>query len=71
MKGRPNRLRYMTQTKARPPTFAAWASHPEEVPESYVRYLVNGLRETFELPGVPIRVSFRKSRNPYAADAER
>jgi GTP-binding protein len=64
--GRPVRLRYMTQAKTRPPTFALFASRPEGVPDSYLRYLVNGLREAFDLPGTPIRVHLRKGRNPYA-----
>ena len=65
-RGRPNRLRYITQPRARPPTFAVFASRPDDVPESYVRYLTNALRARFELPGVPIRLSLRKGRNPYA-----
>ncbi|MDB5478095.1 MAG: ribosome biosis GTPase Der [Alphaproteobacteria bacterium] len=64
--GRSNRLRYMTQIKSKPPTFALWVSRPDDLPDSYQRYLVNGLRETFKLPGVPIRLSLRKSKNPYA-----
>jgi GTP-binding protein len=64
--GRRNRLRYITQTKARPPTFVLFASRPEELPKSYVRYLVNGLRENFDLPGVPLRLHPRKGDNPYA-----
>ena len=64
--GRRVRLRYITQAKSRPPTFALFVSRPEELPESYTRYLVNGLRETFDLPGVPIRLFTRKGKNPYA-----
>lgn len=64
-KGRRLRLRYMTQVKARPPTFAAFVSQADELPESYVRYLVGGLRDEFGLVGVPIRVNLRKRRNPY------
>jgi GTP-binding protein len=63
--GRSNKLRYMTQIKARPPTFALWLSRPEELPESYLRYLTNGLRTTFNMPGVPIRIMLRKSKNPF------
>ncbi len=59
------KLRYMTQPKARPPTFAVSCSRPEDLPEAYVRYLVNGLREDFGLTGVPIRMHFRKPKNPY------
>jgi GTP-binding protein len=64
--GRSNRIRYMTQVKARPPTFALWLSRPEELPDSYQRYLANGLRTAFDLPGVPIRLMLRKSKNPFA-----
>jgi len=56
----------MTQVKTRPPTFALFASRAEELPESYVRYLVNGIRQTFGIQGVPVRLKLRKSRNPYA-----
>lgn len=66
VQGRRIRIRYMTQVKSRPPTFVLWASQPEELPEAYVRYLVNGIREAFDLPGVPIRVLLRKGKNPYA-----
>ena len=65
-RGRRIRLRYMTQIKARPPTFAAFVSLPEVLPEAYTRYLVNGLREDFDLPGTPIRFITRKGKNPYA-----
>jgi GTP-binding protein len=63
--GRPLRLRYMTQANIRPPTFALFASKPGDLPESYTRYLVNLLRDTFDLPGVPIRMMLRKGKNPY------
>jgi GTP-binding protein len=63
--GRRIRLRFMTQVKTRPPTFAAWANKPGELPESYIRYLINGLRDVFNLPAVPIRFMLRKGRNPY------
>ncbi len=66
--GRPNRLRYITQIKARPPTFACFVSQPEEIPETYVRYLINGLREDFDIPGVPVRLYLRRGRNPYAPE---
>jgi len=66
--GRRIRLRYMTQVRTRPPTFAAFTQRADELPDSYVRYLVNSLRETFDLPGVPIRFSLRKRRNPFADD---
>lgn len=64
--GRPNRLRFMTQINVRPPTFALWASKPDNVPDTYKRYLINGLREDYDLPGVPIRLLMRKSKNPFA-----
>lgn len=64
--GRRIRLRYMTQVKTRPPTFAIFASKPDELPDSYMRYLVNGLRDTFSMDGVPIRIYIRKPKNPYA-----
>jgi len=63
--GRRLRLRYMTQANVRPPTFALFASKPGELPESWRRYLTNLLRQTFDLPGVPIRVMLRKGKNPY------
>jgi len=59
--------RYIAQTKARPPTFVLMASRADQLPESYKRYLVNSLRESFELPGVPIRLTVKSGKNPYAA----
>ncbi|MBT3360753.1 MAG: ribosome biogenesis GTPase Der [Rhodospirillales bacterium] len=67
-RGRRLRLRYMTQAKARPPTFIVFANIPEDLPESYNRYLINGLREAFDLPGVPVRIRTRRGKNPYAKD---
>jgi GTP-binding protein len=67
--GRRLKLKYMTQVKARPPGFVLSCTRPDSVPESYIRYLVNNLREDFDLPGVPIRVALRASDNPYAAKA--
>ena len=64
--GRRLKLRYATQIKARPPTVALWVSRPAELPESYARYLIQSLRDTFLMPGVPIRLLLRKSNNPYA-----
>ena len=64
--GRRLKLRYMTQAKARPPTFIIFGTRAEQTPEDYRRYLVNGLRETFALPGTPIRLQFRGTKNPYA-----
>ena len=63
--GRRIKLRYMTQANARPPTFIVFCSRPKAVPQSYERYLVNALREAFEMPGVPIRMHLRKGANPY------
>ncbi len=67
--GRRIKLRYMTQANARPPTFVVFCSLPKALPDSYSRYLVNGLRESFDLPGVPIRLNLRKGKNPYAKDS--
>jgi len=64
--GRRIKIRYMTQASARPPTFIAFCSRPEELPKSYLRYLSNSLREAFDLPGVPLRFNLRKGENPYA-----
>lgn len=64
--GRRLKLRYMTQVKSRPPTFVIFGTRAEQMPEDYKRYLVNGLRETFNLPGVPIRLQTRGTKNPYA-----
>ncbi len=59
------KLRYMTQNKARPPSFVLFGTRTNALPESYVRYLVNGLRDTFQLLGTPIRIAFREPKNPY------
>lgn len=67
-KGRRVKIRYMTQVKARPPTFAAFVSQAAELPDSYVRYLTGGLRDEFGLVGVPIRLNLRQRRNPYTDD---
>jgi GTPase len=63
--GRRIKIRYMTQPKARPPHFVLFGNQLAELPQSYRRFLVNGMRETFDLPGVPIRMSMRSSKNPY------
>ena len=63
--GRRIRLRYMTQVKTRPPTFVVFCSHPDAVPEDYKRFLVNGLRRDFDMPGTPIRLYLRAGENPY------
>lgn len=64
--GRRVKPRYISQTKARPPTFVLMATRAAYLPDSYKRYLVNGLREAFELPGVPIRLIVKGQKNPYA-----
>ncbi|SNT72887.1 ribosome biogenesis GTPase Der [Paracoccus seriniphilus] len=71
--GRRIRLRYMTQVKTRPPAFIVKATHTDKLPESYQRYLVNGLRQDFDMPGTPIRLFFRDQgvSNPYRAKANK
>ncbi|MEQ1942099.1 ribosome biogenesis GTPase Der [Mesorhizobium sp. VNQ89] len=69
--GRRLKIKYITQVKTRPPGFVLSCTRPDEVPASYVRYLVNGLRETFDIPGVPVRVSISASDNPYASRAKK
>src|SRR6202040_574124 len=64
--GRRLKLNYMTQAKARPPSFVLFCTRADAVPDDYKRYLINGLRETFELPGVPIRLMLREKENPFA-----
>lgn len=66
IKGRRVKVRYMTQPKARPPTFALFGNQLAGLPESYLRYLTNELRKGFGLKGVPIRFVLRGSKNPYA-----
>ncbi len=63
--GRTNRLKYMAQINTRPPTFAMWVSRPGELPDTYKRYLSNGLRSDFGMEGVPVRLLVRTSKNPY------
>ena len=62
---RPIPLKYMTQIKTRPPTFALFSSNPEKLPESYLRYLTKGLARSFRMEGVPVRILMRKAKNPY------
>ncbi|WP_061929636.1 ribosome biogenesis GTPase Der [Aureimonas sp. AU22] len=69
--GRRVNIKYMTQIKTRPPTFILHTSRPEAVGTAYTRYLVNGLREQFGLTGIPIRMTMRKSDNPYAHKAKK
>ena len=66
VQGRRLKLRYITQAKARPPTFVVFGTRAEQLPEDYQRYLVNGLRDNFKLPGTPIRLQLRGTRNPFA-----
>ncbi|ACM37365.1 ribosome biogenesis GTPase Der [Agrobacterium vitis] len=63
--GRRLKLKYMTQVKARPPAFMISCTRPDSVPESYIRYLTNGLRADFNMPGVPIRIHLKASENPF------
>jgi GTP-binding protein len=69
--GRRLKLRYMTQAKIRPPSFIMFASRPDSVPASYQRYLVNGLRDGFDLQGTPIRLWLRGGKNPFAKSGNR
>jgi len=66
VEGRRLKLRYITQAKARPPTFLVFGTRAEQMPQDYHRYLVNSLREEFNLPGTPIRLQGRGTTNPYA-----
>lgn len=63
--GRRVKLRYATQPKARPPSFVVFGTRTDALPDSYVRYLTNSLRDTYDLPGTPIRLTFREPENPY------
>jgi GTP-binding protein len=69
--GRRIRLNYLTQPKARPPSFVLFCTRADAVPAAYKRYLVNSLRETFDLPGTPIRLTLREKDNPYAGRANK
>jgi GTP-binding protein len=71
LRGRRLRLDYMTQPKSRPPTFVLFGSRTSTLPDAYRRYLVNGLREHFSLPGTPIRLTLRTKSNPYAGRKRR
>jgi GTP-binding protein len=66
VRGRAIRIRYMTQAKARPPSFVLFGNQLSALPESYLRYLTNALREALGLPGTPLRLTMRTSDNPYA-----
>ena len=69
--GRRLKIKYVTQAKTRPPGFVVSCSRPESMPQSYIRYLSNSLREAFEMPGVPIRIVLRASENPFAHKARK
>jgi GTP-binding protein len=69
--GRRLKLNYITQAKARPPSFALFCSRADAVPQSYLRYLVNSLREVFELPGTPVRIALCEKANPFAHKRKR
>ncbi len=69
--GRRLKLNYITQTKARPPSFVLFCSRADAVPQSYLRYLTNSLRETFDLPGTPVRITLREKANPFAHKRKR
>src|ERR1700761_7759651 len=69
--GRRLKLNYITQAKARPPSFVLFCSRADAVPQSYLRYLVNSLREFFELPGTPVRIALREKANPFAHKRKR
>lgn len=69
--GRRLKIKYITQAKTRPPGFVLSCSRPDAMPQSYVRYLVNNLREAFDMPGVPIRMALRTSDNPFAGRAKK
>jgi GTP-binding protein len=69
--GRRLKLNYITQAKTRPPSFVVFCSRADAVPDSYTRYLVNGLRESFDLPGTPIRLTLREKANPFARKRRR
>jgi len=64
--GRRLALNYITQPKARPPSFVLFCTRADAVPDAYLRYLTNDLRAAFDLPGVPIRIMLREKKNPYA-----
>ena len=69
--GRRLRLNYITQVKSRPPSFVLFCTRADAIPEAYLRYLTNSMREAFELPGVPIRLTLREKVNPFAGRAKK
>jgi GTP-binding protein len=71
VRGRRIRLNYMTQNKARPPSFVLFCTRADAIPETYLRYLINALRDDFDLPGTPLRVTLREKANPFADKAKK
>ena len=69
--GRRLKLNYITQSKARPPSFVVFCSRADAVPESYLRYLINSMRVAFDLPGTPMRITLREKDNPFAHKRKR
>jgi len=69
--GRRVKPKYMAQTKARPPTFVLFATRADQLPDHYRRYLINSLRESFDMPGVPMRLTVKSNKNPYAEGEEK
>jgi len=69
--GRRLKLNYMTQTKTRPPSFVLFCTRADAVPDSYLRYLTNSMREAFDLPGTPVRITLREKANPFAHKRKR
>ena len=69
--GRRLKLNYITQAKARPPSFILFCSRADAVPQSYLRYLTNSMREAFDLAGTPIRITLREKANPFAHKRKR
>jgi len=69
--GRRLKLNYITQVKSRPPSFVLFCSRADAVPESYLRYLIHGMRDRFDLPGTPIRVTLREKQNPFSGRAKK
>jgi GTP-binding protein len=69
--GRRLKLNYITQAKSRPPSFVLFCTRADAVPDAYKRYLVNSLRDAFDLPGTPIRLTLREKKNPFERRARR
>ena len=69
--GRRLKLNYITQTKARPPSFVLFCSRADAVPQAYLRYLTHSLRQAFDLPGTPVRITLREKQNPFAHKRKR